>query len=219
MRKDNNSTVSRVRCPVFPTLRLPYCLRCCIVRVYRARKVCRSTTASTPSWLSSSRAFCGIRRLRCRLGAICVLPGFFVKVCGIRWKIVLSFRTRRRSLTAMWSAQFFSFIRSALLWWQRRWSRTQSRLLCLTRMAAAMCAPSCRIGARWLPRWRVPSMGGYQGFTLPLRFNGRPHRDRMPYMGGSVGGHVTENERTRRIWSSHRPARDGIPRLQGRFGH
>ena len=40
------------------------------------------------------------------------------------------------------------------------------------------------------PEWRsvVAALaraihGGYQGFTLPLRFNGRPHRDRIPYMG------------------------------------
>ena len=41
-----------------------------------------------------------------------------------------------------------------------------------------------------LPEWRsvVAALaraihGGFQGFTLPLRFNGRPHRDRIPYMG------------------------------------
>ena len=50
-----------------------------------------------PYWLSSSRACCGIRRLRCRRGVTCVRPGLgiFAKVCGIRWRTVLSFPTRR----------------------------------------------------------------------------------------------------------------------------
>ena len=129
MRRANSFTRSRVRCPVFPTLRLPYCRRCCIARVYRVKKVCRSTTVLTPSWLSSSRACCGIRRPRCRRGVICAQPGFFAKACGINWKIMLSFRTRRLSSIATWNVPFFSFIRCGPLWWRPRWSRTQSRLL------------------------------------------------------------------------------------------
>ena len=80
---------------VGPTLRLPYCRRCFIARVFRVKKVCRSKTVSSPSWLSSFRACCGIRRPRCRQDVICAQPGFFTQVRGIRWRTTLSFRTHR----------------------------------------------------------------------------------------------------------------------------
>ena len=35
-------------------------------------------------------------------------------------------------------------------------------------------------------------MGGYQGFTLPLRFNGRPHRDRISYLGSMAWTRIIE---------------------------
>ena len=34
--------------------------------------------------------------------------------------------------------------------------------------------------------------GGYQGYTLPLRFNGRSHRDRIPYMGSFFWAGIIE---------------------------
>ena len=54
--------------PALSTLRLPYCRRCFLARVFRVSKVCRSTTVPTPSWLSSFRECCGIRLQRCRRG-------------------------------------------------------------------------------------------------------------------------------------------------------
>ena len=35
--------------------------------------------------------------------------------------------------------------------------------------------------------------GGYQGFTLPLRFNGRPYRTRTPYVGDTRWTSVIED--------------------------
>ena len=80
------------------------------------------------------------------------------------------------------------------------------------------------------PEWRAvvaalaPAIhGGYQGFTLPLRFNGRPYglTDSLSRIHGldtnhrgSAGGHVTKDERTSRIWQGYRSARSRISRLQ-----
>ena len=50
-----------------------------------------------------------------------------------------------------------------------------------------------------MPEWRLVVAalaraihGGYQGVTLPLRFNGRPHRDRISYMGSLAWTRIIE---------------------------
>ena len=62
MRRANNFIRSKARCLASPTWKLPHCRRCYIGQVCPVRKGCRSTTVWIPSWLSSSRACCGIRQ-------------------------------------------------------------------------------------------------------------------------------------------------------------
>ena len=127
-------------------LRRPYCLRCCIVPVYPARRVCKNMTAWTPCWLSSSRACCGGRLLRCRRVVTFGRPGFSVKGSGTKWRIKRKFPTVQPSLIATWS----------VLPCRRPHAPCRIR----RRLANALCAPCLPNGGRWLPRWRAPSMRG-----------------------------------------------------------
>ena len=162
--------------PCFPYTQTPYCRRCFIVRVLRVKKVIvwRGTTVWTPSWLSSFCSCCGIRHPRCRRDATCALPGFFAKVCGVRWRTELSFLTRRLSLIAMWSGLSSSIMQYGLHSLRRRWSRTSSR------PPSSVPVPYGRQFVRALaPEWRSVFAalaraihGGYQGFTYRISYLG-----------------------------------------------
>ena len=125
--------------------------------------------ALTPYWLSSSRVFCGSRLLRCRQVVIFGRPGFFAKDSGTRWRIM------RRCPT---------------LWLSSTVSSARAQLRPAAVSEASVPLPSPPLGqhfVRALPaRWRsvVAALartihGGYQGFTLPLRFNSRPYSHRI----------------------------------------
>ena len=185
MRRDSNSTLSRVRCLVFPALRLPYCRRCCVARVYRVKKVCRSTTALTPYWSSSSRACCGIHRLRCRRGVICVQPGLDSSREGV-WH-----HMEDRAVIPDSPVKFDRYVERAVFQFHPVRPSLVATPVVEDLVQTTLPYP---YGRRYvhtlLPEWRsvVAALaraihGGFQGFTLPLRFNGRPHRDRIPYMG------------------------------------
>ena len=142
-RRAINITRSRARCLASLTRRLLYCLRCCIVLVFLARRVCRSMIAWTPFWLSSFRGCCGDRLLRCRQVVTSGRHGFFVKGSGI-----------------MWNVRCFSSILSAVSYAPPPCRRPF--VLCLTArlLAKSLCEPCLPNGGRWLPRLRAPSMGG-----------------------------------------------------------
>ena len=81
-----------LRCLISPIRRRRHCLRCCVLLDSPTRKVYRSTTASIPFWLSSSRACCGNRLRRCRRVVI-----FFSELSLVCESTVLVFGTGVRT--------------------------------------------------------------------------------------------------------------------------
>ena len=183
-RRAINTTRSRARSLASLILRRLYCHRCCVGPVYPARLVCKNMTAWTPYWLSSSRACCGGRLQRCRRVVTFGRPGFSVKGSGIKWRIKRTFLTPQPSLIATWSVLCFSIIPFEVSF----------HVLPCRRPHAPGPPPLGQCFVRALPaKWQsvVAALaraihGGYQGFTLPLRFNGRPYRTRISYAGASV---------------------------------
>ena len=102
--------------------------------------------------------------------------------------------TLRLSLIATWSVLCFSSILFVVSCARPRCRRSIC-FLCLPAhlLVSALCAPCLPNGGRWLPRWRAPSMGGTRAFTLPLRFNGRPYSQRIPYLGNTRWTTITED--------------------------
>ena len=146
-------------------------------------------TAWTPYWLSSSSACCGGRLLRCRRVVTFGRPGFSVKGSGTKWRIKRKFPTLQPSLIAKRAVFPFHPVRGQL-------PRAAVGGLTLRAGSAAAWPMLCALPAKC--RSVVAALaraihGGYQGFTLPLRFNGRPYRTRTPYVGDTRWTSVIED--------------------------
>ena len=147
--------------------------------------------ALTPLWLSSSRGCCGGRLLRCRLVVTFGRPGFFVKGSGIRWRTVRKCPRRRPSSIA-------TYVERAVF----QFPPVRGRLRAEVQLSPVPEHPPLgQCFVRALPaKWRavVAALaraihGGYQGFTLPLRFNGRPYLRRVPSVGNTKWTTVIED--------------------------
>ena len=173
MRRANNFTRSKARCLASPTWKLPHCRRCYIGQVCPVRKGCRSTTVWIPSWLSSSRACCGIRQQSHQEEDHAAIPDQPVKLDRYVERAAFQFHPVRGRLRPEASVKD-----------------------CAPSPLYGCCfmrALPRRNDGRRLPPLHAPSMGGTRALTLPLRFNCRPYSQRIRYTGATKWTKVIED--------------------------
>ncbi|CAE7391735.1 unnamed protein product [Symbiodinium microadriaticum] len=137
--------------------------QCFIARVFRVKKVCRSTTVSTPSWLFAA-------------GTLFALYLDYSPVKFDRYveRAVFQYHAVRHALPATPVVEDYV--------------QTSAPVPCGRRFVRTL-APEWRAVVAALAR---AIHGGYQDFTLPLRFNGRPDRNRISYLGLMVWTRIIE---------------------------